>query len=76
MDIADVVGQLDVDDKTQKKVTDLVMFLTCDLRETAYTFGEDMDVVIWRQTMAVHVDFCGLTGTEYPCFEVFDDTLV
>ena len=64
--------------KTQKKATDLVMFLTCDPRETAYTFGdgEDTDVVIWRQTTAAHVDFCGLTGTEYPCFEVFDDTLV
>ena len=75
-DVADVVGQPDVDDKTQKKATDLVMFLTCDPRETAYTFGEDTDFVIWQQTTAARVDFCGLTGTEYPCFEVFDDTLV
>ena len=62
--------------RPKKKATDLVMFLTCDLRETAYTFGEDTDVVIWWQTTAPCIDFCGLTGTEYPCFEVFDDTLV
>ena len=74
--IADVVGQPDVDDDTQKKTTDLVMFLTGDLREAAYALGEDTDVVIWWQTMAPCVDFCGLTGFEYPRFEVFDDTLV
>ena len=74
--VADVVGQPDVDDDTQKKTTDLVMFLTGDLREAAYALREDTDVVIWRQTTAPRVDFCGLTGFEYPRFEVFDDTLV
>ena len=52
------------------------MFLTCDPQKMAYTFGEQTNVVIWWQTMALHVDFGGLTGNEYPSFEVFNDALV
>ena len=52
------------------------MFLTCDPRKMAYTFGEQTNVVIWWQTTAPRVDFGGLTGDEYPSFEVFNDALV